>query len=138
MSWLAQRLAARMRERELTVDALARQLAIERSRLNAILSGTAQPNDNLLRRLARAFGDEPEEWLAQAIGPAKDKRTPEISSGFVKVAAVSDISDGEMKIVCDGLVVVAKAEGRFHAFGNICPHADGPLGEGFLEGLVVE
>jgi nitrite reductase/ring-hydroxylating ferredoxin subunit len=43
-----------------------------------------------------------------------------------------------MTIVCDGRVVVANAEGRFYAFGNICPHAEGPLGEGFLDGLVVE
>ena len=43
-----------------------------------------------------------------------------------------------MKIVCDGMVVVANAAGRFHAFGNLCPHAGGPLGEGFLDGLAVE
>jgi nitrite reductase/ring-hydroxylating ferredoxin subunit len=138
MSWLAERLAARMRERELTVDALARQLAIERSRLNAILSGTAQPNDNLLRRLARAFDDDPEEWLAQMTRPASDKPVTAVPSGFVKVADASELADGEMKIVRDGRVVVANAAGRFHAFGNICPHAEGPLGEGFLDGLVVE
>jgi nitrite reductase/ring-hydroxylating ferredoxin subunit len=138
MSWLAERLAARMRERELTVDALARQLAIERSRLNAILSDTAQPNDNLLRRLARIFGDDPDEWLAEGTAPANDKPGPRAQSGFIKVAMGSDIPDGEMKIVCDGRVVVANAAGRFHAFGNICPHADGPLGEGFLDGLIVE
>ena len=138
MSWLTDRLATRMRERELTVDALARQLAIERSRLNAILSGAAQPNDNLLRRLARTVDDDPEEWLAQVTRPASDAPATAVPSGFVTVAAVSEVAEGEMKIVCDGRVVVANAEGRFHAFGNICPHAEGPLGEGFLDGLVVE
>jgi plasmid maintenance system antidote protein VapI len=64
MSWLAERLATRMRERELTVDALARQLAVERSRLSAIIAGAALPNGNLIRRLARVFGEDPNEWLA--------------------------------------------------------------------------
>ena len=138
MSWLTERLATRMRERELTVDALARQLAVERSRLNAIVAGAALPNDNLTRRLARVFGEDPNEWIAQATWPAADEPTTEIPTGFVKVAAVSEIPDGEMKIVCDGQVVLANVKGRFHAFGNICPHAEGPLGEGFLDGFTVE
>jgi nitrite reductase/ring-hydroxylating ferredoxin subunit len=132
-----------MREDGLTVEALARQLAVERSRLAAIIAGAALPNDSLTRRLARVFGEDPTEWLACATRPAADESaayepTAEIPAGFVKVAAVSEIPDGEMKIVCGGQVVVANVEGRFHAFGNICPHAEGPLGEGFLDGLIVE
>jgi nitrite reductase/ring-hydroxylating ferredoxin subunit len=138
MSWLTERLATRMRERELTVDALARQLAVERSRLNAIIAGGALPNGNLTRRLARVFGEDPTEWLAEATTTAADEPIAEIPTGFVKVASVSELLDGEMKIVCDGQVVVANVDGRFHAFGNICPHAEGPLGEGFLDGLTVE
>jgi nitrite reductase/ring-hydroxylating ferredoxin subunit len=138
MSWLTERLAKRMRERELAVDALARQLAVERSRLNAIIGGAALPNDNLTRRLARVFGEDPDEWLARAAAPADDKPASEMPTGFLRVATVSEIPDGEMKIVCDGQIVVAHVEGRFHAFGNICPHAEGPLGEGFLDGLTVE
>ena len=138
MSWLTERLATLMRERELTADALARQLAVERSRLNAIIAGAAVPNDNLIRRLARVFGEDPNEWLGEAAKPAADEPTTEMPSGFVKVTAVTEIPDGEMKIVCDGRVVVANVAGRFHAFGNICPHAEGPLGEGFLDGPTVE
>src|SRR5580704_4137795 len=114
MSWLTERLTARMRERELTVDALARQLALERSRLNAILSGAALPNGNLTRRLARVFGDDPDEWLAQAARPAVDEPAADSPTGFVKIAAVLEIPEGEMKIVCDGRVAVANVEGRFH------------------------
>jgi naphthalene 1,2-dioxygenase system ferredoxin subunit len=138
MSWLIDRLAMLMRERQLTVDGLAPQLAIERSRLNAIVAGTALPNDNLIRRLARVFGEDPEEWLTRTRAPADDKPAPDAPSGFIKVAAVAAIPDGEMKIVCNGLVVVANAAGRFHAFGNVCPHAEGSLGEGFLDGCIVE
>jgi nitrite reductase/ring-hydroxylating ferredoxin subunit len=138
MSWLTDRLATLMRERQLSVDRLARQLAIERSRLNAIIAGAALPNDNLTRRLARVFAEDPDEWLTRTRAPADAKPAPDVPTGFVKVAAVSEIPDGEMKIVCDGLVVVANAAGGFHAFGNVCPHAEGPLGEGFLAGLTVE
>lgn len=138
MSWLTERLATRMREQELSVDALARQLALERSRLNAIIAGAALPNDNLTRRLARAFGEDPDDWLAQTAKPEAVELPAAAPTGFVKVATVSDVSEGEMKIVCDGQVVLANVEGRFHAFGNICPHAEGPLGEGFLDGHIVE
>ena len=138
MNWLTERLARQMRERELTVDGLARQLAVERSRLNAIIAGAALPNDNLIRRLARAFGEDPSEWLAQAGKRSSDQSTPEMSTGFVRVAAVSEIAKGEMMIVCDGQIVLANVEGHYHAFGNICPHAEGPLGEGFLDGHIVE
>src|SRR5579862_2575914 len=100
MSWLTERLAARMHERELTVDALARQLAVERSRLNAIIAGAALPYGNLTRRLARAFCEDPNEWLAQAIRPAADEPAAAMPTGFVKVALVSEIPDGEMMIVC--------------------------------------
>jgi nitrite reductase/ring-hydroxylating ferredoxin subunit len=138
MSWLTDRLQRLLAERGLSVDALARRLAIERSRLNAIIAGAAVPNDNLTRRLARALGEDPEEWAARAGEPAEREPAPEIPAGFVRVAAAADIPEGEMKIVCGGMVVVANAGGRFHAFGNVCPHAQGPIGEGILDGLVVE
>ena len=138
MSWLADRLATLLAERGLTADALARQLAIERSRLNAIAAGIALPNDNLTRRLARVFDEDPEEWLAHIRQSSEEKPAPAAPTGFVKVAVVSEIAEGAMKIVCDGQVVVANAAGRLYAFGNVCPHAEGPLGEGFLDGLVVE
>ncbi|HTV90706.1 MAG TPA: Rieske 2Fe-2S domain-containing protein [Stellaceae bacterium] len=138
MSWLTDRLATLLPARGLSIDELARQLAIERSRLHAILAGAALPNDNLARRLAKICGDDPEEWLAHLHKEAPAPPPLQVQTGFVKVAAASEIPDGEMKIVCGGLVVIAHAAGGFHAFGNICPHAEGPLGEGFLDGLVVE
>ena len=67
-----------------------------------------------------------------------DRRRRHSPPGFIKVAKISDIPDGEMKIVCSGLAVVANADGTLHAFGNVCPHAAGPIGDGFLEDCVVE
>jgi nitrite reductase/ring-hydroxylating ferredoxin subunit len=139
VSWLTDRLSKLMLERNEPVEALARQLGIERSRLSRILEGAAFPNDNLLKRLARHFGEEPEAWLSHA-RRSDDAGTPAVAlpSDFTTVATVAEIPAGAMRIVCNGLAVVANVQGRFHAFGNICPHAGGPIGEGFLEGVIVE
>jgi nitrite reductase/ring-hydroxylating ferredoxin subunit len=138
MSWLTERLARLMRERDQTVEQVARQLGIERSRLTNIIGGLANPNDNLTRRLAKHFAEDPDQWLANAT-PREDRvPMPDVPLDFIKVAAVSDIREGEMKIVCDERAVVANVQGRFHAFGNVCPHAGGPLGGGFLDGHIVE
>lgn len=49
---------------------------------------------------------------------------------------VSDVPPGAMKLmkVGDLEVAIANVDGRFCAFGNICPHEGGPLVEGELEG----
>jgi nitrite reductase/ring-hydroxylating ferredoxin subunit len=59
---------------------------------------------------------------------------------FVKVASVSEIPPGEMKIVeIDGQeIAIANLNGEFVAFQNECTHRGGPLGEGILIGDVVE
>jgi nitrite reductase (NADH) small subunit len=138
MSWLTNRLAKLMPERGQTVEQIARQLGIERSRLTHIISGTAIPNENMTRRLAKYFGEDPDQWLANATRREDRVPMPDVPLDFIKVATVSDFREGEMKVVFNGLAVVANVQGRFHAFGNVCPHAAGPLGEGFLEGHIVE
>jgi nitrite reductase/ring-hydroxylating ferredoxin subunit len=138
LSWLTGKLSKLMQERGENIDALARLLGVERSRLKNILSGSAIPNENLLKRLARHFGEAPEEWERHARETEENAGELEVPAGYIKVAALSDIPDGEMKIVFHGLVAVANVEGRLHAFGNVCPHAAGPIGEGFLDGCVVE
>ena len=139
MSWLTDRLTTLMQERNLTVDAIARQLAIERSRLTNIVSGSAIPNENLTKRFAKFFGEDADEWIANTQKREDDKpKLTDLPTDFFKVAKVSEIPVDEMKIVFNDLVVIANAEGEFHAFGNVCPHAAGPIGEGFLEGCVVE
>jgi len=139
MSWLTDRLTRLIAERGLTVDAVARQLAIERSRLANILAGTAIPNESLARRLARLFDENPDEWLAnvEARADAAPAR-PASPTALTKVAKLAEVAEGQMKIVCDGLAVVTRVEGQLHAFGNACPHAGGALGEGLLKGCVVK
>jgi nitrite reductase/ring-hydroxylating ferredoxin subunit len=138
VSWLTNRLSGLMRDHGLSVETLARQLGLERSRLVNILGGLAVPNENLLRRLARHFDEAPDDWVAQARRAEENARAPEVPADFVKVARRLELPDGTMKIVFHDLVVVANADGRLHAFGNICPHALGPIGEGWLEGRIVE
>jgi nitrite reductase/ring-hydroxylating ferredoxin subunit len=139
MSWLTDNVTKAMAQRGLTIDKMARELAIERSRLTNIVNGSAVPNDNLIKRLANYFGEDAGEWLNSAERREEAKSDiPSVPPDFFKVAKVSEISDGEMKIVFQDLVAVANAEGKFYAFGNICPHAGGPIGDGFLVGCIVE
>lgn len=58
---------------------------------------------------------------------------------FTSVLKTSEVAPGEMKLVnVDGSdVVVANVDGKFCAFGNVCPHEEGPLAEGELDGTVV-
>jgi len=59
---------------------------------------------------------------------------------FVTVASVSDLSDGEIMLVevGDERIALAKIDGSFYAIGDECPHAEGPLSEGDVEGNEVE
>ena len=59
---------------------------------------------------------------------------------FVKVAAVGDLSDGEIMLVEveDERIVLSNLEGTFHAIGEECTHEGGLLSEGYVEGTEVE
>ena len=138
MSWLSDRLTRLLQERGQSIEVVARQLGIERSRLSNIVAGSALPNENLTKRLARFFGENVGEWLDNAQQREQAKQAVDVPPDFFKVAKLVDIPDGEMKAVFNHLVAVANSGGRFYAFGNVCPHAAGPIGDGFLEDLVVE
>ena len=59
---------------------------------------------------------------------------------FVRAAAVDDVPIGHGALVdVDGVSVALfnAGGGRFHASSSLCPHEDGPLAEGWLEGDVV-
>ncbi len=63
----------------------------------------------------------------------------ESETKFVKVADVSDVPQGEGKVVHAGVKKVAlfHVDGEFYAIQNYCPHAGGFLGLGSLKGTVV-
>ena len=58
---------------------------------------------------------------------------------FVTVAKVSDLKEGEGKVVeANGkTIALFNVDGNFHAIDNTCKHAQGPLGEGICDGNVV-
>jgi nitrite reductase/ring-hydroxylating ferredoxin subunit len=59
---------------------------------------------------------------------------------FVPVARASEIPVGKGRFVDGGSIAVAvfnAGAGRFCAVSALCPHEDGPLAEGWLEGDTV-
>lgn len=64
----------------------------------------------------------------------------DLPADFTPVASASDIPEGAMKcVVLDRRrIVIARVEGCFHAFSDICGHRNAPLSRGKLEGHLVE
>jgi nitrite reductase (NADH) small subunit len=59
---------------------------------------------------------------------------------FVRVAAVADVPAGQGTLLeVDGVTIALfnAGAGRFHATSPLCPHEDGPLAEGWIEGDAV-
>ena len=56
-----------------------------------------------------------------------------------QVCAASDVPENGVisREVGDELVAIYNIDGTYYAIGNACAHADGPLGEGTVEGCVV-
>jgi nitrite reductase (NADH) small subunit/3-phenylpropionate/trans-cinnamate dioxygenase ferredoxin subunit len=61
-------------------------------------------------------------------------------SEFVTVAKVSEIPPGTGRTVeVHGVwIALFNVNGTFYAIDNTCPHSGGPLGEGHLDGDIVE
>lgn len=59
---------------------------------------------------------------------------------FVKVAAVSELPPGDMKVVDvgDEQILLVNVDGAVHACDDICSHAYASLSEGDLDGVEVE
>lgn len=57
----------------------------------------------------------------------------------VRVAAVDDLRDGQSTHAKIGKrdIAVFRVNGEFYALSNLCRHAFGPLGEGYLDGYEV-
>jgi transcriptional regulator with XRE-family HTH domain len=66
MSWLAERLRQLLDERNLSIQQVASGVGIERSYLSLIVHGRRVPSEDVVRRLARYFGEDEERWLFNA------------------------------------------------------------------------
>jgi 3-phenylpropionate/trans-cinnamate dioxygenase ferredoxin subunit len=62
------------------------------------------------------------------------------STAFIRVCTVSELPDPGRRVfeVGERFVVLFHVGGRFWALDDCCTHDDGPLGEGRLDGFVVE
>ena len=60
-------------------------------------------------------------------------------TGFVEVANISDVDNGMMKkvVIGDRVILLAKVQGTFYATDALCPHLQGDLTEGTLQGTVL-
>lgn len=56
-----------------------------------------------------------------------------------RIAGIEEVAPGTGKeFVVDGrIIALFNIDGRFHALDGICPHAGGPLAEGYLRKNVV-
>ena len=68
--------------------------------------------------------------------PPRDVTPPE---GFEVVMHKDSLKPGEVREVIAGgtAIAVCNVDGKYHAVSNTCAHADGPLGEGSLDGTVL-
>jgi nitrite reductase (NADH) small subunit len=59
---------------------------------------------------------------------------------FIRVARTTDIPLGKGRLIESSTIPVAVfngGQGRFYAVSALCPHEDGPLADGWLEGGAV-
>ena len=61
-------------------------------------------------------------------------------SDFIKVAETSDIPMGRAMVVVvgDRRIALCNVDGQFFAIDDLCTHDGGPLGQGDLQGDVIE
>lgn len=88
-----------------------------------------------LRAPWRRRRDEPAE---EASLPRPDA-VPGAPPGYADVLAADELAPGQLVevIVAGRTVAVANVDGRFLAVTGACPHAGGPLAEGYLEGATL-
>jgi nitrite reductase/ring-hydroxylating ferredoxin subunit len=58
---------------------------------------------------------------------------------FVKMASLAQLPEGSALHVevGDGAVAICNVEGELFAIDGLCPHSNGPLGEGGLHGRIL-
>ena len=59
-----------------------------------------------------------------------------MSDGFVKALDASELAPGETATatVNGTELAIVNLNGEFHALDSLCPHQEGPLGDGFVQG----
>lgn len=107
-----------------------------RLRRRLLGAGSGQLESTPARQAARAVRPPGEAVLGRQPEAPKDVTPPE---GYEVVLHRDALKPGEVTEVIVGgqAVCLANVDGEFHAVSNVCPHAEGPLGEGTLEGVIL-
>jgi nitrite reductase/ring-hydroxylating ferredoxin subunit len=113
-----------------------------RSRLRARIFGAPAGTNNAPSPTRGAPAAAPpvveaaEKSLALKKEPPRDVTPPD---GYEVVLHKDALEAGRIiEIIIGGTAIaVANVAGTFYATSNTCPHADGPLGEGALDGCIV-
>jgi nitrite reductase (NADH) small subunit len=63
-----------------------------------------------------------------------------MADSLVKIAITSEIAPGQGCVVevAGRTLALFNVDGRFYAVDNTCPHRGGPLGDGELDGAIVQ
>jgi 3-phenylpropionate/trans-cinnamate dioxygenase ferredoxin subunit len=70
----------------------------------------------------------------------REGASPILTQRRVPLGPADEIPEGQARVYEVGgeYIALCRAGGRFHAVEDRCPHDDGPLGEGCLEGFEIE
>ena len=107
-----------------------------RSKIRGMATGSASDTSPDSAYSAPSYAPPSPVAEAARPEPPRDVTPPE---GFEVVLHVGALKAGEVSEVIAGgtAICVANVDGTFHALSNTCPHADGPLGEGALNGNMI-
>jgi nitrite reductase/ring-hydroxylating ferredoxin subunit len=79
-------------------------------------------------------------WRTSSGGKASLQREKSLfSDGFTEILASDELPEGDVvEVFVDGdPVAVCRVDGVVHAVSGVCPHAQGPLADGSLDGAVL-
>lgn len=86
-NWLSEKLDEIFAQPGLTVQKVAAETGIPRSYISLMKTGRQVPSEEVVRKLARYFGEDEEEWAFQAKGqPVMDKLLKKYPSAMPKYA----------------------------------------------------
>lgn len=104
-----------------------------------ILGRTDGLRSRARRRAVRCAQRASGRAAGSAERPADTDGSPSIPEGFEPVIRVDELKPGALLEVIVGgqALALANVDGAFHAVSDVCPHAGGALGEGYLDGPVL-
>jgi len=116
-----------------------REDGLRRTLVRKVLGQEASPSSGAATGRSGATAAPPpsaEKALNLGVEAPKDVTPPE---GYEVVLHKDALQDGTAieVIIAGKAIAVSKADGSYYACSNTCPHAEGPLGEGTLEGHVL-